>query len=364
MTTTTPLSLLVGHAPLATEANLTRLTADELRAQLADAQRLFLPSGADVLGHLAHLIPNDMTLIETTTADGFPPYRPNPLVGITIIVEARDVAAHVLEPLQRLTAGNKQQRWISEWVRAGRSRKILVSRRAMGDALQGKWQPAEDSEPNPLLEAAALVPLLLTTEETAAMHSHILILRNEEPARPRPHPLRGWLQAQQRPFLTAAIFAIAFLAIAWVNDDLWMRDGSQVLRWTDPLFSFMLAVSGFLLPVWLVQGWMWRAAQRVQAKADFVPGHQVHLLEKGRTRPFVLQLSRLTLPMFALYQPPPQTAVRLPKPTLFCFLLVVFSFLGLLALLPFMPLPPWAGQFCAAFFTASLTFWLSQVAAG
>ncbi len=351
-----PLSLLIGHAPIASEAELVHLNAAELQAALQDSVRLLLPSGQDVLGLLAQAIAQDLVLVETTLAGD----ALQGLAGTLIIAEADVLPHHMLEALQQ--AASRQQELISALVKVGRSQKVLASRSTLRQALQGKWQPDAKAEPNPILEAAAAFPHLLRLAETAVAHQHSLIMRYEtahtSPVRTR----SGFWRAQLRPLLVADLFALAFVAFALLRTDLWRRDGI-LLHWYEPVFTYLLITAGFLLPLWLAQLRTYRLARRASATVTWVAGGQVSQFEKERVRPFLLDLHPRIFILSALYQPGPSSVVPLPKPTRFYFTLFGFCLLFLAAALPLLPLNPWLGQFFAAFTVSALAFGLSHLLA-
>ncbi|MEZ4643561.1 MAG: hypothetical protein R3E31_12660 [Chloroflexota bacterium] len=219
-----PLSLLIGHSPIADESELARTTLASLYGRFQGVTRLPLPSGQDVLALLSKSIPYDLVLMETTPVDGYPSFVSNSLVGTTIIVDADILSTYTLEALQTLN-GRYQPQLISDLIKLGQQQNTPVSREELVAALNGRWQPGAASQPNPILAAAALLFLLQRTAETAVSHRHSLILRYEEPA-PVQTPLRtGWWLAQIRPFLLADFFALIFMLIAFLRTDLWRRDG-------------------------------------------------------------------------------------------------------------------------------------------
>lgn len=241
------MTLIIGHASIANEAELSRMNAASLHAALQDSVRLPLPSAQDVLVLLAEaIIPEDLVLVETKLvgdeADG--------LAGMTVMAEAATLGPHTLPTLRR--ANGRQQALISDLVKVGRQRKQLVSRSLLGQALQGQWQPIPRSEPHPILEAAAIFPHLLRLGEQAAALGHSLIMRYEEQAAA---PRRQTASASNTPswiwlLLAADLFALTFLGIAYWRGELWVEDGRFL--WDQLLISYLLLVGGFVLPWALV----------------------------------------------------------------------------------------------------------------
>lgn len=309
---TAPLSLIIGHAPIASEAELAKMTAADLHGRLQSPTRLPLPSGQDVLALLAKAIPYDLVLVETALVDDYPNYVSNALVGTTVLIEANILLAHTLEILQEMV-GNQQQQLISDLVKLGREQKVLVSRRELTETINGRYYPKPNTPPNPILEAAALLHLMHQTAETAVAQQHSLILRYEEP-NSAPVPTRKW-PAWIRLLIAADLFALTFLAIAAFRQELWERDG-RILHWHEPLLSYILLTSGFLLPPALA-----------------------HLYTRWQTR---------------RDGPPP--SIRRFHATFFLLCLACIA-----ALLPQMPLTPWLAQFLVATFISSLAFTLEIV---
>ena len=310
-----PMTLLIGHAPIANEAVLSKLTAVDLHGRLQNPTRLSLPSGQDVLALLARSIPYDLVLLETALTDDYPNYVSNALVGTTILIEAADLSQHTLEALQAMdgrsvNGRNQRQQLISDLVKLGRQQKVFVSRHELAEALDGRYHPTTHTPPNAILEAAALLPILRRMVETAVSHHHSLILRYEEPntAPASPRKWSAWI----RPLLAADLFALTFLGIAVLRQDLWVRDG-RILHWYEPLITYLLLTGGFLLPPALARlRTFW---QNRQSSAT------------SSTRRFYA--------------------------TLFIFCLALFAIL-----LPQIPLNPWLAQFIIAAFISSLAFTL------
>lgn len=297
------MTLLIGHAPIASEAELARLDAASLRAALQSSVRLPLPSGEDVLVLLAEaIVPEDLVWVETKLVGD----ASEGLAGMTVMAEAATLGPHTLPTLRR--ANGRPQALISDLVKVGRQRKLLVSRSLLGQALQGQRPPAAHSEPHPILEAAAIFPHLLRLAEQAAAQGHSLIMRYEEPAAaPRRQPtaalgMSSWMWL----LLGADLFALTFLGIAFWRGELWVEDGRFL--WDQLLISYLLLVGGFVLPWALV-------------------------------RPRFGLAARSYLLLFAL------------------------GTLLLVGLLPFRPLPIWFAQAGTAFTASALALALSHLAA-
>ncbi|MCA9960044.1 MAG: hypothetical protein KC443_13475, partial [Anaerolineales bacterium] len=281
--------------------------------------------------------------------------------GTTIIVDADILPTYTLEALQTLN-GRYQPQLISDLIKLGQQQNTPVSRDELVAALNGRWQPGAASQPNPILEAAALLFLLQRTAETAVSHRHSLILRYEEPA-PVQTPLRtGWWLAQIRPFLLADFFALIFILIAFLRTDLWRRDGG-ILFWHEPLLTYLLLFLGFSWPMWLAQGYIYWHARRANPAVCWISGAQAAQVAPERLRPFLLAFSPRPFILAALYQPEPAAPVPLPKPTRIYGILSVLCLMMLAALLPVMPLDPWIAQYFAAFTLSSFIFGLSHLLA-
>ncbi len=345
----TAVNLTLAHVSLQNARDIAKLSSDDLAKQWQNPLTIPIPSGEDIVALLARAIPHDLLLTETTLRGEAYQMRPHPLAGLTVVIEADDLAMHTVEALQQAVGIGQQE---TVWALAQASQQYEQasgSQRLLRQALQGRYTP---SESDPVLAAAALLSPLLHMVETAVAQHHSLILRYERPsATPPTAPWRNFMVSQLRPFLLADLFAAIYLLLGLVTARL-------QLDWT--LFiTCLLLVVGFLLPLWSAQGLLWLYAQWHGVKAELRPWQPI--LIEDRNRPFFLSLYKQTFFLNSLYQPSPQSPQRLPPPQFIYLAFVGFSLFLLLTMAPLWPQFPLLTPFLIAICLSSILFGLSHL---
>ena len=210
--TAVPINLILAHVDQQNTRDIAKLSPADLAEQWQDPLTVPILSGEDILAILARAIPHDLLLTETTLRGEAYQTRPHPLAGLTVVIEADDLAAHTVEALQQ-AAGIGQEETV--WALAQASQQYeqaTGSQRLLRRALQGRYAP---TEPDPVLAAAALLSPLLHMVETAVAQHHSLILRYERPSDSLPtSPWHNLVVSQLRPscwliYLLPSIFSSA-----------------------------------------------------------------------------------------------------------------------------------------------------------
>jgi hypothetical protein len=249
-----PITLTLAPVPDPQIADLSLRRVADMAA--APPAHLAVPSQRDVLALLRAALekmadaPFPLQRVERAAAGG-----EHPLDGVTAVIFPADVPA-ALSILGPASSGRRQQELVSALIGVGRERDLLASRRPLTNALND-GRPPDPDNPDPLLEAAALFPLLQRTAATAAAEGQGVVLQYGMGAPPRLRRAGGWLGAQTRPLLVALLFALHFLLFAWIDGGLWPRLGGQLLRPWDPALTLLLAGLGFLVPLWTGQAGLW-----------------------------------------------------------------------------------------------------------
>ena len=347
---TQPIALSLAHTPLQREADVARLSLTELALQWHDVTTIPIPSGEDILAILARAIPHDLLLIETTLRGAAYQTRAHPLAGLTVVVEADDLAAHTVEALQQ-AAGRGRPNTVAELSKAGKQvGQAFTSQRLIRQALQGRYTA---SEPDPVLEAAALLLPLLRVVETAVAHHHSLILRYERPL-PAPSPTwRNLILSQLRPLLLADLFAATYIVAGLIT--------KQVQLDVTLFITYILLLIGFVLPLWAAQTIIWVSAQWQGAITEWRLGQAN--LERERSRPFLLSLYVQTFILNTLYQPPPHSPKPLPSPAPLYLTFLGLIFLLTLSITPLLSSIPLLIPFLIALGLSSFLFALSHIIA-